>query len=43
MPQPKSAPPASDRLVRLQIFLAFTVPLLLVIAWLSSRGFFGTP
>lgn len=39
---PPSRPPA-DRLVRLQIFLAFVVPLLLVIAWLSSRGFFGSP
>lgn len=29
--------------MRLQIFLAFVVPLLLVIVWLSSRGFFSTP
>ncbi len=43
LPMPPSKPPTrpSDRLVRLQIFLAFTVPLLLVIGWLSSRGFFG--
>ena len=40
-PKPTSTPP--DRLVRLQIFLAFVVPLLLVIGWLSSRGFFSTP
>jgi hypothetical protein len=39
--KPSSAPP--DRLVRLQIFLAFVVPLLLVIGWLSSRGFFSVP
>jgi hypothetical protein len=39
--KPSSAP--RDRLVRLQIFLAFVVPLLLVIGWLSSRGFFSAP
>lgn len=43
MPPSKRSSPAPDRLVRLQIFLAFMVPLLLVIGWLSSRGFFGTP
>lgn len=39
--KPSTTPP--DRLVRLQIFLAFVVPMLLVIGWLSSRGFFGSP
>jgi len=42
-PTKPTATTPPDRLVRLQIFLAFTVPLLLVIGWLSSRGFFGTP
>lgn len=39
---PPSAPP-SDRLVRLQIFLAFVVPILLVGVWLGSKGFFSSP
>jgi hypothetical protein len=42
-PVPAPAPPAadrSDRLVRLQIFAAFVVPLLLLGVWLSSKGFF---
>jgi hypothetical protein len=43
MPSPKPSPAPADRLVRLQIFLAFVVPLFLVGAWLSSRGFFSTP
>jgi len=43
MPRPDSPAPASDRLVRLQILLAFAVPLLLVVVWLGSRGFFSNP
>jgi len=43
MPSPKPSPASPDRLVRLQIFLAFVVPLVLVVAWLSSRGFFSAP
>lgn len=43
MPPSKPSAATPDRLVRLQIFLAFAVPLLLVIGWLSSRGFFAAP
>ena len=43
---PAAAPPAadrSDRLVRVQIFAAFVVPLLLLGVWLSSKDFFQGP
>lgn len=43
MPPSKPTSPSPDRLVRLQIFLAFALPLLLVIGWLGSRGFFSAP
>lgn len=33
----------SDQVVRLQIFLAFVVPLLLLGGWLGSKGFFQIP
>lgn len=45
-PVPAPAPVAtdrSDRLVRVQIFAAFVVPLLLLGVWLSSKGFFQGP
>jgi hypothetical protein len=44
-PRPSGSPagPSRDRLVRLQIFLAFVVPIVLVGVWLSSRGFFNAP
>ncbi|MFM7311916.1 MAG: hypothetical protein ACKO0M_01905 [Cyanobium sp.] len=41
MASPDPSRPPSDRLVRVQIFLAFSVPLLLVVAWLGSKGFFN--
>ncbi|MFM7085382.1 MAG: hypothetical protein ACKOXO_00055 [Cyanobium sp.] len=39
--RPPSQP--SDQRVRLQIFGAFVLPLLLLGLWLNSRGFFSTP
>ncbi|MCX5969193.1 MAG: hypothetical protein NTV57_16485 [Cyanobacteria bacterium] len=39
---PRSPQPSrSDRLLRLQIFAAFLVPVALVAIWLWSKGFFS--
>jgi len=43
MPPIKSKEPRSDRLVRIQIFAAFALPLVLLGLWLGSRGFFQAP
>jgi hypothetical protein len=43
MPQIKPTEARSDRIVRLQIFAAFLVPLVLLGLWLGSRGFFQAP
>lgn len=43
MPLLKPSEVRSDRIVRLQIFAAFVVPLALLAVWLGSRGFFQTP
>lgn len=42
---PSQRPPGqrSEQIVRLQIFLAFVLPLVLLGVWLNSRGFFSTP
>lgn len=33
----------SDRVVRIQILVAFLVPVLVLGLWLGSRGFFSAP
>jgi hypothetical protein len=43
MPLIKPPDRRSDRLVRIQLFAAFVVPLLLLGLWLGSRGFFQAP
>jgi len=43
MPPTKAPDGRSDRLVRIQLFAAFVVPLLLLGFWLGSRGFFEAP
>lgn len=40
LPPQSPKPSRSDRVVRLQIFAAFLVPVALVAAWLWSKGFF---
>ena len=40
LPPRSPNPSRSDRVVRLQIFAAFLVPVALVAVWLWSKGFF---